>query len=423
VFNIAPPPAAAPPRPAAAAAAARAERRKKRLLGAVAGRFQHRLAFAAFRRWRDVASRLRETELLLETTRVVFRRALSDEQRRADAFRRWGAGAALKRRERAITIVSIMAHRRRCRRSFVRFRDWIVYVARRRLVRGTLHNITTMYGRVAVRLGWERWRDFTRRSSAVARRRLRDAVAQWTQGWQLRVLRSWRAHAISVGELRLRAVRFWRNRCVGKVFAAWLERVADAKCVREERRALMARVARAWRRRRVCGCFLTWVEFRPKQEALHPTLENRLRDADAMRRSHNLDTMRVSSLWKEYRSPLQGGGGTAGPAVEVSENSSQADSARMILRYRAERAKEVAREVAEQRAEQRTRERSGVDDYSALQPPPPPRKVGEYTWEYYQYLNDQEKEKQDAPVRRRDMPGSAGRGGASMRNARTPSRR
>ena len=87
----------------------------------------------------------------------------------------------------------------------------------------------------------------------------------------------------------------------------------------------------------------------------------------------------------------------------------------MILRYRAERAKEVAKEVAELRKRERRRERNGVDDYSALQPPPPPRKVGDYTWEYYQYLIDQDNEKRDAPVQDAGL--------ASKRNARTPSRR
>lgn len=411
-------PVAATSAPTHATTFARRAKHAKEMLNQVLGRLIHQRKFAAFAQWRDVASRLREMEVLLETTRLVFRRALSDEQRRADAFNRWCAGAALKRKERAITIVSIMAHRRRCRRSFVSFRDWISYVARRRLVRGTLHNIMSMYARIVMRVGWERWRDFTRRTSALARRRLRDALAQWTQGCQLRVLRSWRAHAISVGHTRLRAIRFWRKRSVHRVFATWLESVALAKRVRMERRALLSRVARAWRQRKVSDYFLTWAEFRPKPESLHPLLENRLRDADSMRRSHNVDTMRVSSLWREYHAPLQGGSGETpvAPLSEAGDSSSRTNSAQMILRYRAEVAKEVAISAAEARAEQRTRERSGVDDYSALRPPPPPRKVGEYTWEYYQYLIEQDKGKRSVPV-------EGGLGLAPMRNARTPSRR
>ena len=378
------------------------------------GKLLHHQKATAFSKWHYVCSRMQNMEALLKATRLIFNRALPAEQILRNSFGRFLKGISLFRTERSITIVSIMAHRRRKRNTARSFFDWVKYVTRCRLVRSTMLRLVDVHIRIALRQRWQRWHDFTRRTGVWVRRRLRDAMALYAQNCQLRVIRAWRIHLREIGYNRLRAVLHWRNQNALRYFSAWSNSVINIKSVRAKRRAVLVSIAKAWSQRRLFQAWYTWLDLSPKKVTLHPTLESRIKDADDMRRVHNTDTMRVSSLWRNYHSPLQDYVCQAIPIT--SADAPQRSSEAFIMRYRAERAREVAREVAAFAMDARRRETIGVDDYFALQPPPPPRKVGEYTWEYYQYLRKQDDGKATIEAhsqRQSNLP---------SQNAKTPSR-
>ncbi len=263
------------------------------------------LAWRAWRAWRDFVDYHRQREVALLMVRSTPRHRLQA------ALRAWRRGARLTRRERDITRVAIAKHRKRGRDTRAYFGRWVWGVIRRRVARGALRGLLTVWGREACRAPFDRWRTFARRLAVLRRKQLRVAAALRNQSSSMRCLRAWSAWARRTRQDRKRTLGRWRNRSVGRVFRAWAAFWEEARRRRTRARRLVRRVAAAWRQRATWSAFGQWARQVARMRdaergVLAPELETLLAQAHEVAEADDANTRRLRDSWGAWRNPLRG---------------------------------------------------------------------------------------------------------------------
>jgi len=287
---------------------------------------QHlRVGFAAFRRHAGVARVLLRACSYLQwhawsawNDYVLFDRSeeiaaylLADEvgsvRGLKNAFRRWRRGARFFQRERDLTRISIAKYRRRCRLIAQSFHSWLDFIVRRRRARARLSSVSMLWLRHKYRGRFNRWSDVARRIGVLRRRKLRDAMALWSQATVVRCVRAWSLYCRKVRTERKQAIGRWKNQSLTRCFQAWMEMVAHAQRAKEHAKNVITAVLLGMLHRHLYTAFHSWIDAIDTMDTgvqLDPFLDQLFDHAHQDVLSHDKDTAQVRQSWLEWKNPL-----------------------------------------------------------------------------------------------------------------------
>ena len=163
------------------------------------------LQWQAWTTWKDYVLYDRQEEIaayLISDTHGSIRDLKS-------AWRRWRRGIQFFQRERDLTRVAIAKYRRKCRLTAQLFQRWLHFIVKRRRARTRLTSVANLWINKKYRERFNRWNDVSRRIGVSRRRKLRDAMALWSQATVLKCLRAWSFYCRKLRSDRKKALGKW----------------------------------------------------------------------------------------------------------------------------------------------------------------------------------------------------------------------